>query len=47
MNQMVIDERTVYLPARHREVRCRLWYEITPYRDGLWKTFLVRIEELE
>lgn len=47
MNQMVFDERTVYLPARHREVRCRLWYEVTPYRDGLWKNFLVRIEELE
>ena len=47
MPRKVFDERSVYLPARGREVRCRLWYEVTPYRNGLLKYFLVGIEELE
>lgn len=43
----VSEVRTVYLPLRHKEVRCRLWYEVTPLRDGLYKYFLLGIEELE
>lgn len=43
----VVEERTVYLPSRTREVRCRLWYEVTPLRDGLLKYFLLGIEQLE
>ncbi len=44
---VVVEERLVYLSARRREVRCRLWYEVTPLRDGLLKYFLVGIQPLE
>jgi hypothetical protein len=44
---MVVEERTVYLLHRQREVRCRLWYEVTQFREGLFKYFLVGIQELE
>ena len=48
MSRRIIDEeQTVYLPARRREVRCRLWYEVTPFREGMLKYFLIGIEELE
>lgn len=47
MPTKISEERTVYLPSRHKEVRCRLWYEVTPLRDGLLKYFLLGIEELE
>ena len=47
MPQKVSEVRTVYLPSRHKEVRCRLWYEVTPLREGLFKYFLLGIEELE
>jgi hypothetical protein len=47
MPEKISEERTVYLPSRRREVRCRLWYEVTPVREGLFKYFLVGIEELE
>ena len=47
MATKVVEERTVYLPSRRREVRCRLWYEVTPWRDGLARYFLMGIEELE
>jgi hypothetical protein len=47
MPNRVSEDRTVYRPARGKEVRCRLWYEVSPLRDGLYKYFLVSIEELE
>lgn len=47
MPETVTEERLVYLPSRQREVRCRLWYEVTPLREGLFKYFLVGILELE
>jgi hypothetical protein len=43
----IVVERTVYLPSRRREVRCRLWYEVKPWHDGLVNYFLVSIEELD
>jgi hypothetical protein len=47
MASTISEVRTVYLPSRLREVRCRLWYEVTPLREGLLKYFLVGIQELE
>jgi len=47
MPSTVVQERTVYLSCRQREVRCRLWYEVTQFREGLFKYFLLRIQELE
>ena len=47
MPRTVIEERTVYMPSRYRQVRCRLWYEVTPFRDGMFRYFLVGIQELE
>ena len=41
------SEDRVYRPARNREILCRLTYEVTPFRDGLSRWFLLRIEELE
>jgi hypothetical protein len=43
----VSEERSIYVHHRHREVRCRLWYEVTTLREGLLRYFLLRIEELE
>lgn len=43
----VVEERTVYLSSRQREVLCRLWYEVTPFREGLFRYFLIGIQELE
>ena len=43
----VTEERPIYRASRQREVRCRLWYQVTPYREGLLKFFLVGIQELE
>ncbi len=43
----ICEERTVYLPLRGRQVRCRLWYEVTLVREGLFRYFLIGIEELE
>jgi len=43
----VAEERTVYLISRQQEVRCRLWYEVTPLREGILKYFLLGIQELE
>ncbi|HUX09112.1 MAG TPA: hypothetical protein VMW51_00640 [Terriglobia bacterium] len=43
----ISEERQVYVSHRHREVRCRLWYEVTRLREGLLRYFLIRIEELE
>jgi hypothetical protein len=47
MPNTICEERTVYLPIRHREVRCRLWYEVSIVRDGLFRYFLVGVQELE
>ena len=47
MPAKISEIRTVYLPSRNKEVRCRLWYEVTPLREGMSKFFLVGIEELE
>ncbi len=47
MSRNVCEERVVFLPSRGRQVRCRLWFEVTPFRAGLLKYFLIRIEELE
>lgn len=43
----ISEERCVYLCHRQREVRCRLWYEVTKLREGLLRYFLIKIEELE
>lgn len=47
MAKKVFEIRSIYLASRHKEVRCRLWYEVTPLRDGLVRHFLVGIEELD
>jgi hypothetical protein len=47
MPMRVYEIRTVFLASRQKEVRCRLWYEVTPLRDGLQRHFLVGIEELD
>ena len=47
MPNRIAEERTVYVAARQREVRCRLWFEVTELRTGLLRYFLVGIEELE
>ncbi len=47
MPERICEDRTVYLPARHRQVRCRLWYEVSLVREGLFRYFLIGIQELE
>jgi hypothetical protein len=47
MPTRVSDVRTVFLASRQKEGLCRLWYEVTPLRDGLVRHFLAGIEELE
>jgi len=47
MPDTVTEERQVYMISRQREVRCRLWYRVTPFHDQLYRYFLVRTEELE
>lgn len=47
MPETVAEERIVYLISRQREVRCRLWYQVTPFHDGLYRYFLVWTEQLE
>ena len=47
MPSTVTEERMVYRIDRQREVRCRLWFQVTPYREGLYRYFLLRTEELE
>ena len=37
----------VYRRERNRDVLCRLTYQVTPFRDGLFRWFLVAVEELE
>jgi len=47
MPDTVSEERTVYLISRRREVRCRLWFRVTLFRDDLYRYFLIGTEELE
>lgn len=42
-----IGEARVYRCTRNQDVRCRLTYQVTPFREGLFRWFLVSIEELE
>lgn len=42
-----ISETKIYRRDRDRDVLCRLTYEVTPFRDGLMRWFLVDIKELE
>ncbi len=42
-----IVEARVYRRERNRDVLCRLTYQVTPFREGLFRWFLVAIEELE
>ena len=41
------EERTCYIISRQCQVRCRLWYEVAPFMHGLFKYFLVGIQQLE
>jgi hypothetical protein len=48
MNRRIeTSEAKVYRRARGRDILCRLTYEVTPFRDGLFRWFLMGIEELE
>ena len=48
MNRRIeTSEGKVYRRARGRDIVCRLTYEVTPFRDGLFGWFLMEIEELE
>lgn len=53
MNQSCVSRRIetsearVFRCSRQKEVLCRLTYEVTPFRDGLFRWFLLGIEELE
>ena len=42
-----ISEGRVFRRTRNREILCRLTYEVTPFREGLFRWFLLGIEELE
>jgi len=42
-----IVETRVYRREKNRDVLCRLTYEVTPFRDGLFRWYLACIEELE
>lgn len=42
-----IFETKIYRRERDKDVLCRLTYEVTPFRDGLMRWFLVAIKELE
>jgi hypothetical protein len=48
MNRRIeTSEGKVYRRNRGKDILCRLTYEVTPFRDGLFRWFLVGIEELE
>jgi len=47
MPSTITEERMVYIISRQREVRCRLWFQVTLFREGLYRFFLIRTEELE
>jgi hypothetical protein len=40
-------EASVFRSARQTEILCRLTYEVTPFREGLFLWFLLGIVELE
>ncbi|HXH49376.1 MAG TPA: hypothetical protein VNM47_08525 [Terriglobia bacterium] len=42
-----IFETRVYRRERDKDILCRLTYEVTPFREGLMRWFLIGIEELE
>src|SRR5690348_7250802 len=42
-----IFETKIYRRERDKDVLCLLTYEVTPFRDGLMRWFLVGIKELE
>ncbi len=42
-----VSEGRVFRRARQKEILCRLTYEVTPFREGLFRWFLLGIEELE
>jgi len=37
----------VFRRGPNKEVLCRLTYEVTPLREGVFRWFLIGIEELE
>lgn len=41
------SEARIFRHARQAETLCRLTYEVTPFREGLFRWFLQGIEELE
>ncbi len=41
------SEARVFRHARQAEILCRLTYEVTPFSDGLFRWFVLGIEELE
>ena len=48
MNRRIeTSEGKVYWRNRGKDILCRLSYEVTPFREGLFRWFLVGIEELE
>lgn len=48
MNRRIeTSEGMVFRPARGGDILCRLTYELSPFRDGLSRWFLLSIEELE
>ena len=47
MAETIYEDRTACLSRRHREVRCRLWYEVTLLREGLLRCFQIGIQEFE
>ncbi len=42
-----ISEIRIYRSGRNKEVLCRLTYEVTFFREGLLRWFLMSVEELE
>jgi hypothetical protein len=42
-----VSEARIYRANRHKDVLCRLTYEVTLFREGTFRWFLLGIEELE
>jgi len=42
-----ISEARVFRRGRKKNILCRLTYEVTPFRQNLFRWSLIRIEELE
>jgi len=45
--RIYVCEARVFRNTRGKEVLCRLKYEVTPFNDGLFRWFLIDIQELE